>query len=123
VSKNIFNFDQELKVHGEQKHDADTIKDAAALATFINDDGTGFDVGQINPDSLAELLAMGIEAGMSDWKNANRIEFTQHVSILISGQDSVVKATLDGEPTELNLPVKVTLSAQGSRVLSMRPQC
>lgn len=123
VSSDVFNFDQDLKVSGDGKLNTGCLHDAAALAAFINESGLGFDVGQINPHSLAELLAIGLEASISDWKDAGRIAFTQQRSVLVEAKAPVVKSTLDGEPAELTLPVKIDILAEGSRVLKIRSSC
>jgi diacylglycerol kinase family enzyme len=115
MSDTTFDLDHVFTVGGHEACD-----EAAALAAFINNQDKTFDIGTINPNTLADLMAVSLEAGLKDWREADRVNFTQKSALQIEGAYERIHVTLDGEAREMKLPLSLKLEPKGARVLAPR---
>lgn len=92
----------------------------AAIFHSEDDDDAAFDVGIINPDNTAELMATAIEIGLKDWRDAHRVQSTQRNEIEIESDRATVPASIDGEAVELTPPVMIKPSPRTFPVVSIK---
>lgn len=119
-----FNLATSLAFH--QLHEGETGRagQATALAAFVPEKGmNGLDIGWIDPDSLAELAALGIEIAMGDWRAANGVEYHRWEGLRIfHATEDEIEATLDGEPVRLPSGTSVTFVPEAACVLAAPPK-
>lgn len=85
---------------------------ATAAAAFLPEglDGDALDIGLIDPDTLGDLAATGLDALLTDWREANGLVFRKAASAAFSARgDTPLDALLDGERARLASPITVRL--------------
>lgn len=65
-----------------------------------------------------ELLAMSAEAGLGKWESNSKLDFFQGREIAIHGERKRLRASIDGELTDLRLPIKARIRPGSLSVLS-----
>ena len=119
VGQDVLNLKTRLEVQDE-----DDVWDATALGVFVPEDGSGpMDIASIDPDNLAELVEMGLESLMGQWRTASGVLQKTARSIEIGVKDAgKVSVTLDGEPGELETPFTIEFHEKAAEVWSARPE-
>ena len=96
--------------------------DATALGVFVTEDirkhSDGLDIASTDPDTLAELTRIGIQALISPLDRTQGIEITEADTAVLSVPDGArLPGTLDGEPTEFSGETEIKFVPQAARVL------
>ncbi|WP_084399786.1 diacylglycerol/lipid kinase family protein [Henriciella aquimarina] len=93
---------------------------ATAAAIFVGpQDQSDFEFAYINPDNSIELVAAGVGALFSDWRQATGVT-TLHVNdVRLSHQRGYeLRVTLDGEPVRLKSGTRFHRIAKAGRAIS-----
>ncbi len=115
----VFNFDTSLEI----KVDGEALSVTAA-GVFVPDSNDGeMHVVTIDPNSIADLVKIGLESFYGNWDEANSIEsrYVKQVSISSSEIDAI-PLTYDGELDEADLPVTFELIRSAAKVWSARSE-
>ena len=96
---------------------------ATALGVFLPaaDDAPHFEIGAITPENILDLVGIGLDAAIGDWRKARSVAFARSPRLTARTLiDQSVPATLDGEPMDLSPAVELHLRPGRARVLSAR---
>ncbi len=115
----VFDFGTalEIEVDGESLS-------ATAAGVFVPDSNDGeMHVVTIDPNSIADLVQIGLESLYGNWDEANSIEsrYVKQVSIS-SSENNTIPLTYDGELDEADLPVTFELIRSAAKVWSARSE-
>ena len=115
----VFDFDTSLEI----EVDGEALS-ATAAGVFVPDSNDGeMHVVTIDPNSIADLVKIGLESLYGNWDEANSIEsrYVKQVSISSSEIDTI-PLTYDGELDEADLPVTFELIRSAAKVWSARSE-
>lgn len=119
VTGDVFNFDTSLDI----EIDGEALS-ATAAGVFVPDSNDGaIHVVTIDPDSIADLVKIGVESLYGNWDEANSIESRRVKQVSISSTEiDTIPLTYDGELDEAELPVTFELIRSAAKVWSARSE-
>ena len=97
-------------------------KATTAIAAFVETDPVElFDIGAIDPDSLADLTGTAISAVLQGWQNADGMARRRASELIIESADGEdIELQLDGEPAPRTTSVRIQRATHEPLVF-MRP--
>lgn len=98
----------------------------AILLTFFSDPenlsgGPALEMASVMPLSVGELLKVGAQSLLMDWRESENIESKKIKSLEIDGQGQF-ETLLDGEAEIVSCPINVTLERKGVKVMAPYPK-
>lgn len=115
----VFDFDTSLEI----EVDGETLS-ATAAGVFVPDSNDGeMHVVTIDPNSIADLVKIGLESLYGNWDEANSIESRHVKQVSISSSETdTIPLTYDGELDVADLPVTFELIRSAAKVWSARSE-
>ena len=105
----------------EDSTDAEPIEAAAGALVVAGNRWPRFEIAVINPDSVLDLMAIGLESWIKGWREAEAVETNVGRKVSITElKGRAIPATFDGELTELSGAVTAHVVPNAARVLRAR---
>lgn len=118
ASSNALDVKSRLIFTIEGKAGAEPIEAAAGALIVAGNRSPRFDVAAINPDSVLDLMAIGLESWIKGWRDTEAVETDAGRTVSVSEMKGhPIPATFDGELTELSGPITAHIIPKATRVL------
>ena len=93
---------------------------ATAASIFVGThEESAFEFAYIDPDNPLELMASGLGALFSDWRDASGVTTLRAVDVVLNHErGKELRVTLDGEPTRLKSGTRFTRIEKAGRAIS-----
>lgn len=118
---NVLDVKSRLEFKIEDSLDSQPIEAAAGALVITGNRWPRFDVAVINPDSVLDLVAIGLESWIKGWRDAEAVETEAGRKVSIHDvSEREIPVTFDGELTEMSGTITAHIVPNAARVLRAR---